>query len=507
MKNNTSKTIISGLFCLLWMAWTIYSAWMTGPVISDSWQSVGAAVRSKHPFDLSGLYLSNFDGYSITWGHHWPGWPMLLSLLFFWIPFHSLIVFFIESVILLTIAIIAYQQGRRETPWYVASLIFFLVLIDPAQHVGLSMMRPENLVALLFLLLCQKFLSKDSQNHRIFFIFLIAATLPFIHIMGCIGAPALVIARWASLRFSVRDLWNDSARPSLLFLLAGWGAGCFGLLVWFTANQYRWNHFSQNLEAQRLSLHGLWNCFDACYLDDISGLMTLLLWLIVAFCCIVQLWRKKPCLDILSYGMIALVCVAFSFVVKNPNRLHLVTVYPCAVVAVVLSLSGYFKESKRQFYITAFLFSLVVLFAIAFHGKRVYSFALNSMRDQRIASEEFISKYRNNGNVFLPSSLWEAAAHLKFQRCYFYTFPNVATPSYRHECEKHLWSHAELGDTMILDYTQQSKGNPFFHEQALDRISLFNPYDLGPVIETVTIDGMQGKRIYQVIRVSALPKS
>lgn len=490
--------LLAGLGLLALLVWIVWSAWLTGPVISDSWQSVGPSVFSRYPFDLTGAFLGDFDGYDKTWGHHWPGWALFMSLFVPWLGFGPIMAFSIEAILVALAALMVFRIGAPEAKWYYSVSFMGLALLNPEINVSLSMMRPEPLTGLMMIVLAWAVVDSLGRGLEMALILFCAAALPLLHVLGVIAPPAMIgiILIWH--RFSARGVWADHRRPKLLALAGGWMIGASSLAAWFLVNPDRLHQFKENLAAQRLSAHSLWNSFRLCYLGDVGGGMTLLLWLALAFAMVASIQRTSRNLRCLLWAAMPLAAVVFSILAHNPNRLHLAAVIPCALMA--CKLGGLIPLNRIGKWSGGVLLP-VMAFALAFHLNRGFKIWQIEGKCPRPILVELLRRHQGHGKLYIPLSLWEAAATLPAPEALFYTFPNVAVPEYREAAERSLFANALPGDRLIFDVTQNQANNDYFKREAFVHLTHVDAGSLGPVIETCVVEGMSGSRRYHVIQI------
>ncbi len=476
----------------------VWSAWLTGPVISDSWQSIGPCVESRWPLDLRGLYLGDFDGYERTWGHHWPGWPMFMSFFTSWVKFDSKVVFTISALITLLCAFIFYLKSWNVCGKFAACAMAGIILLFPDTNVALSMMRPEPLGSLLFFILAFLFIETNPSRARSITLLLLSAFSPFLHILSAVAVFSLIVCFILMNRLSLKEMKNDNRWVYFKNMLVGWIIGCGGLVVWFVGDQSRFSHIKQNLMAQKLSYHSLFKSLSACYFQDVTGYaisFTFLTIIVAAGCLIVKrinhrrfyLWASAP-----------IICVLFSFITENPNRLHLITIFPAALMALVVI---YTIMPVRKGVVLAGILMPLFVGSLAFHFNRIARLAMNGVEDNRSKLGHFLNSQKGDHQTYISVSLWESAANSNFQNCVLYTFPNVAHPDYRLLYEKEVFSHAAVGDRIVLDVSLQSGGSNFFMPESFARLTSVNPYEIGVIIEEFEVIQKSKKITYHVIEI------
>jgi len=484
---------------LVWMVW---AAWLTGPVISDSWQSIGPAVYARAPFDLRGLFLGDFDGFDRVWGHHWPGWAMAMSLTRPWLPFNPIVVFTIEVVLVALAACIPCNIASSTTGRWLACMVFLTALMQPEINVALSMMRPEALTALLMVLLVRELVNVEKKRFAIGIIAVCSFALPLLHVLGVIAPPALVLVVVLWCRLSPRTFMKNALFSRLVALSIGWLAGTATLAIWFLGDHSRLHQFSANMAAQRLSAHSLINSARACFFTDLSGLMILFLFLVTGFSVFVALRKGSRNRDVLLWAAMPITALVFSIVAQNPNRLHLAAVIPCALSACVSH--GSVKKEFLTTWIPRLLLP-IFLFNLLFQGNRLVKFVRSGAIGTRHATEQLVKKHAGEGRLYISPSLWEAAAAVGAQNVLFYTFPNVAEPGYREAAERSLFKDARPGDRLVFDVTQSEATNDYFEKKAFSHLTYVDPYALGPVIEEIQVKGLAGSRLFRVIRIDRPP--
>lgn len=480
-------------------AWSVWYAWLSGSVITDSWQSLGPAAFAKHPFDLRGSFLGSFDGFDHTWGHHWPGWAMFRSLLQPWIGFHPLFEFALGAMMLVGAAAAVGRLSRGAggfLPWIGAAV----VLAWPDLHVALSMMRPEPFAGVLFLVLAWLVIDREAMGWTKPAIAVLAFCLPFVHVVGVVSPPFLIGVWMLWHRLSVRQMRADRMAVAIAWMTAGWLCGVAGLAFWFLGDATRLHQFTQNLAAQRLSYHSLLTGFRLCYGNLFGGLM-LALWVFP----LVSLWfgrKEGGMLKSALWMAMPVGAVVFSLLAQNPNRLHVAALVPCMVCACCRSPWIGFGPGKLAFQIVV---GGCLLYGAAFQGNRMIDAWRVRGVSARPAAREMVQRWSRVGRIFIPCSLWEAAAAAGVADARFYTFPNVATPDYRRNAEKALFASCMKGDILLFEGSQQEVGSAYFRQEALMRLTFVDPLSLGPVLDEITIRELNVVRTYRVIRIDHPP--
>lgn len=484
------------------LAWMVWAAWLTGPVISDSWQSIGPAVNARAPFDLRGLFLGDFDGFDRVWGHHWPGWAMAMSLTRPWLPFNPIVVFSIEVVLVALAACIPFKIASSTTGRWLACMVFLVALLQPEINVALSMMRPEALTALLMVLIVHELVRVGKKRFATGIVAVCSFSLPLLHVLGVIAPPALVLVVVLWCRLSPRALMKNALFSRLVALSIGWLAGAATLAIWFLGDPSRLHQFSANLAAQRLSAHSLINSARACFFSEPAGLMMLMLFAVMGFTVFAALRKGSRSIDVLLWAAMPIAALVFSIMAQNPNRLHLAAVIPCALAACVS------HGAANKDFLTRWIPLLLVpiaLFTFLFQANRLLKCVRFGSMGPRHATEELVKKHDGEGRLYVSLTLWEAAAAAGAKNVLFYTFPNVAEPSYREAAERSLFMDARPGDRLVFDVTQNEANNDYFEKKAFAHLTYVDPHALGPVIEEIQVKGLAGSRLFRVIRIDRPP--
>lgn len=283
--------------------------------------------------------------------------------------------------------------------------------------------------------------------------------------------------------------------------MTGWISGVAALAFWFISDDNRLHQFEANLTAQRLSYHSLAVCLRACYLSEPAGLLLLGLWAVLGGSVIAASRKDSRNLEIFLWAAMPLASVAFSILAQNPNRLHLAAVVPCALVACVNPRG---RSRGPSHWIPCLLIPMAA-FALAFHANRMVKCLSTQSSGSRQAARKLVDRYAGKGRLYIPLSLWEAAAAAGVTDVRFYTFPNVAEPSYREEAERSLFMDAHPGDLLIFDVAQNDAKNDYFQKSAFVHLTYVDPFALGPELEEVGISGLTDSRLYKVIRIEHPP--
>lgn len=487
------QKILSFFVLLILVVILVEIARRTGAIVSDSWQSVGPAAISQFPMDLKGTYLGDFDNYDHTWGHHWPGWPWVISIFNSLFGFHAILIFCICILLNMSTGFLAYLKVKSSFHPVASFCLILSVLLMPDLNVSASFMRPENLVACLVMILFVIITNKSDTKSDSFLTLLVSLVLVFTHVLGPIILAGFMMASLLSdrkkFRRDVLSLKWSKLKSLGLGLLVGSGL----LFAWFFTDDSRWNHFMQNIEAQRSSSHSFVFSAKLCFLD-INGMVVLLLFGILALLYIHSvIFRSENSLK--HYAVIPILCLFFSVLTHNPNRVHLAGVAPLIFVMIPT-----FMRKKPKLCL-AFFVTVVVVFS-SFHLKRIVTIVRRPNDDIRKQLRVFLSQHKTEKLRIIPPSLWETAAELKMRDVRLYTFPNVASLSYRLECEKVLWSNLKNGDIFIFDETSTAYASDYFHDDVLARLRIVDPKTVGSVLQEVEIRGLSQLKKYSVIQIT-----
>ena len=477
---DTSTVATFALVCIL--IWFAYLVFCTGSVIVDGFQSIGAVSDSHALGDLHWPLLGSFMGYDRTWGFHWPGWPLLRSLLLPVIPWHPLAEFSILCLLWLSMAWLLSSIVRNAGQALLSRWVFALSLLAPGFVVSLQSYRPEIITGF-FLVVCLWSWSGKETVHKVLKC-LALLLLPLLHPVGFV-VPAFWIVCECLIRWrhaGMISAFLKSLVPGLCLL-----AGILCFVAWYARDPATWLQFQTNLKTQRLLTEGLgpgyWSVLRWGY--GFKGALPLILILGggVLGCVVVfrqQLRAKSSQGALPPAGMAALgflAALAFNLATKNPNTNHLLAVAPLAVWLYVIAVSTVLPE--KFLHLRRFALAVTLLVCNVLLLKNSYLLWENRGDSYRGALHAALSQLPPQSKVLIPVAFWEAAMLLEkdgLGRKYaFSTFPNILEKEPRERYENAVLAELLPGDLLVWDALQDEAGIFNFVEGTALRHQIIRP--------------------------------
>ena len=465
-------------------------AYAVGSIIVDGFQSLGAVSDSRAVFDLHWPLVGEYLGYDQSWGFHWPGWPLMRSLLvsvFPWSPTADLVFL---ALLWAGAAWILSDLAQRNWSVAWAGGLGFLALVTPGVVVTLQNYRPEVITALLLLIALRQWSTKDCGGRWILWLALLF--LPLMHPLGVV-VPGAWLGWGSLLQFRQQGFAGAWKRYGASAVAVGLGMVCF--VLWFGFQPMAWEQFRTNLEAQRLLGQGLQTNHLTIFRWLYGGWSALPSALLMLFALVQGVrafrssWRRvstsaqdhgtvvlcEPTIEELA-GIGVLVAFGFNWLLKNPNPNHFMAVMPFVSWLFVSGVRQALGRWHRMLPIVACV--LMVLASNALMAKYALALWRNEGRSYRASIAESLQALPAARKVWIPVAFWEAAqmsARNGKTQYQFSTFPNVLARSKREEYERQVLSDLQAGDLLIWDPLQEKGGVFNFVTETALRHRLIHP--------------------------------
>jgi hypothetical protein len=409
--------------------------------------------------------LGSFMGYDQTWGFHWPGWPLIRSVLLPLISWHPYVEFLILCSFWLVASWLLSDLVKKTSHAVLSRWVFVLSLMAPGYLVSLQSYRPEIITG--FALVVCLWSWHSSKTFAKVLKFLTLLLLPLLHPVGFVLPVIWIVSEFLLLcrHIGVFSSFKKSLGPGLCF-----SVGVFCFFAWYARDSVTWMQFQTNLKTQRLLTQGMgsgyWDVLRWGY--GFKGALPLILILGggvlgSAFALHQDLRRKPGQGEISAVSMAALAflsALAFNLITKNPNTNHLLAVTPFAVwlyaIAANAMLQHHFLRLRGYALATTLLVCnvLVIKNSCLLWKKGGVSY--------RGTLHNALSQLPKESKVLIPVVFWEAAILLgkeKHERRYaFSTFPNIMTQADREQYEQMVLDELEPGDLLIWDPLQEKGG-------------------------------------------------
>jgi hypothetical protein len=461
------RSMLWAFLCLCWLLGTIFLLEKTGCVIVDGFQSLGSTVAIRYPGDLFWPGLGNFLGYDQYWGFHWHGWPWLYSFITSFFGWNSLVATSIVCVLWLCVALrmrkIARELSPCELPPLLVGWAFWYLLIQPLFLVSGQSLRPEIPTALMLLGLMTTW-GKAGTPASQWLQRILLLVLPSMHPLGFV-----IPATWIAWEFLSCWLHRWQHLPQCLLRGIVLAAGLALFLLWHVqGGGAPWQQFLVNIEQQGQLTKAMGLGHEAIFRMGWGIMPMKLMWpvLLLASCTalavLIQAARRQFHGDIFVLSaMTWWIALLFMVVTKNPNALHLIGTLPFALLLCLRGLSHLAKRPRINGIPGAAVLLMASFPILLIPGKRMLGLWNTGFTGYRESLADLYARVasEHQGTIYIPVSLWEAAAQHRPPHDYrFSTFPNILVTEMRLDYEKNTFAAARSGDILIIDDHQETAG-------------------------------------------------
>jgi hypothetical protein len=444
---------------LAWLALSMWVGWYAvSPGFPDGFQSTGAALGAAGGFGWP--FVGQFEGFDVQWGYHWFGWPLLRSWLlplWSWSPMGDALV--LHGLRLLTAGLVARKLARMGAGRAAVLVAFGTVILQKGWFCSMAFLyRPETLAALTLWLAASPLLGGRSGLWR-------GKVEAMLSTIGLAASPLIhPLAVAATGVIAVFGIWTAVRREGATWARA---IGCWGLpaavgvallVAYYGSSPIRLEQLMDTLATMSLvkktpflALLGL--------VADVKNLF--LTWPCVLFLALMGwlAWRKESRASALTVGVIlpiSLLVLCFLYLVAggHPNTGHAAVMAPFMgwLAGMLVGLTG---KARGAWLTRAMLVAQVAVCAVPLFLAGA-AFIVEPPRSARGIAVQAIDKALSltTGKVFIPLSLWEAAAVRspeERRRIRFTTFPNYAVLDRRADYERQVMVGLQRGDVLVTD--------------------------------------------------------
>lgn len=462
LPGSRSDVVTWGMCVGMGLAWLALSMWVgwyaVSPGFPDGFQSTGAALGGAGGFGWP--FVGQFEGFDLQWGYHWFGWPLLRSWLlplWSWSPMGDALA--LHGLRLLTAGLVAWKVAQMGGGRAAVLVALGTVILQKGWFCSMAFLfRPETLAALTLWLAASPLLGANSCLRRV-------KVETAFSIIGLVVSPLIhPLAVAATGLIAVFGIWTAVRRESATWVRAigRWGLpsliGVVLLAVYYGSSSIRMEQLLDTLATMSLvkktpfqALFGL--------VADVKNLF--LTWPCALFLALMG-WlalRKESRASVLAVGVllpVTLLGLCFLYLVAggHPNTGHAAVMAPfmgwLAGILVELTRKASGAWLTRSMLVGQLAFCAVPLFLAA------SAFMVEPPRSARGVAVKAMDQALalTTGQVFIPLSLWEAAAVRspdERRRIRFETFPNYAVLDRRADYERQVMVGLQRGDVLVTD--------------------------------------------------------
>ena len=449
---------------LCWLFVAFLNLYFFGFASMDSWTLTAPAAMAKHPFALTTPFLGTFEGADRAWGLHWPGGPLLTSIVTPYLPHHpaTYISISIFYWLLLSLAVTALVRRLTGSPW-LALCGFLLVASDQMAFTIAWFERYELLGGAIAMVAIMALCSREDRHSgaRLAAIGVAFFLLPLIQpVFSGLGLAWVVYLGLST--FALKRSWKPFCIAAAGYA-AGWAVflGYYLSRPWLYA-QFR-NHAHQNLEITRNTSPPGIHTFLLHWMDIDRPFRAGAIFYGIGFCGVLALlyglWKSRK--DWKGYlsreepGIFAAVGLVATLVLAQTtyNPYYWATAWPFA--AVVVCMVAYWLLERfpgRRRLVSGVLIALILLHG-AFWAGRGYLWYKTGFVNLRGQLRQFVSTLPQTGQVFIPEVLWDTYAGGN-RTVLINSLPFSAGDETQQRYAAYIASRIQSGDVLVTDQLQ-----------------------------------------------------
>jgi hypothetical protein len=434
-----------------WAAWAnLY--WYDLPW-ADTWASIAPAASGLPPLHINAPLLANFSGSDRVWGLHFPGVPLLYSVVFSCLRFRPELAVLMFMVLWAALAASTGWLAFRVTGqgfWAVAAAA--VILADRSLFAIAQAQRPEFITALDLLLVWMALadiwpLRGAGRHLGAGVAFLL---LPLLHpvtlVFGAIACAFLVLR---AMRRSQRDGMPVAAPCT------GYAAGCAALFLWFYLQPDAWSQFCDHANARRIAYtfgRMFFRSLQQFYFPVFTGYVLIGAALIAAVSALIPWLLGRPQANrVTLVGAVILVLCAL--IQQNfQNGLYLTLYLPVCVVFAMGLLARLESAGERGRWVRVLACAAIAVHGVFWAG-RTFRFFQSGRPHIREELTRIVEELPKGRRILIPEGLWEAAIRDP-SRFDLNTLPQVASPGRRRAYEALVYGRLSAGDAVVVDRLQ-----------------------------------------------------
>jgi len=434
-----------------WVAWAnLY--WYNLPW-ADTWASVAPAATGLPPFHINAPLLANFSGSDRVWGLHFPGAPLLYSVVFSCLRFRPELAVLMFMVLWAALAACTGWLAFRVTGrgfWAMAAAA--LILADRSFFAIAQFHRPEMVAALDLVLVWVTLAGAEPIRGGVRHLgagiaFLL---LPMLHPVTLVfGAVACAFLVLRAMRRSPRDGMPVAAPCT------GYAAGCAALFLWFYLQPDAWSQFYDHANSRKIPISPgsmFTQAFQESYYPLFTGNVLIAAAFVVAAWVIYQWMRGHTPSDRVTVVGAAIVALCLFIQPSFKNSLYRSLCLPESVVLIVGVLAGFDSKAASRRWIR-----VLACLAVAVHGlfwvSRTARFIESGQPHIREELAQIVDELPKGRRILIPEALWEAAVRDP-GRFELNTLPQMASPAHRMAYESLVYTRLSAGDVVVVDRLQ-----------------------------------------------------
>jgi len=457
-------TIFAGIV-LCWLLVAFAHLYFFGYASMDSWCYTAPAAMARVPFALTTPFLGTFEGSDRAWGLHWPGGPLLTSIVTPFLP-HNPVTYISISLgywLMQSLAAAALVRRLTASPWL--PFCAFLFVASDRTCFNIAWLERYELLGGAIAIAAILALCGRQDRHAGVRSAIIGAAfflMPLIHpVFSGLGLAWLTYLGFRTFALS-------RPRKNFCIAVAGYAAGWATFLGYYWSRPWLYakfiSHAHVNAEITRAIappgirtfLRHLFLATDVptregavIYLVALGGV----LFLLYGFWTSRREWKEFLSREDLgvftALGLLSTLFLAqFTY-----NNLYWATAWPFAVALsckVTLRLMQKFPDRRRI--VAGALVALLFLHGSYLMG-RTYLWHKSGFVNLRAQACGFASALPQGGQLFVPEVLWEYYADGN-RKIFMNTLPYLAGDPAERKYAAYITSLMRSGDILVVDVLQ-----------------------------------------------------
>ena len=438
----------------------------------DSWALSAPGLYSKKPFQLCTPLLGNFHSSDITWGLHFPGGPMLFSILPFSTFKSAEVISLIHIILLLIIALeaglITWMLTSRKI---MAFLTAVLVMTDKSCAINLWLQRNELIGALIattaiIAIITNK--NKIINSYIILFSIVLLPTITPIYVFVDIAIVAWLL---------IDTFYNDIYRTKMLYYILAFFVGIALIAIFFLSNyEAKLAFLDHSKNALAISkkitpffgynIINFQSIYSPFYIGTIFQVLTV--WFVFYYSWASIFKAKKSVQytwNLFSKIYLIFFClIAGEFAMQNNfNGYYIIGTIPFASILGAIALNKLFIELRLSRKVELATVLIICMLSSAYLCARTYKWYSEGAINYRAAIGKFYSSIPTGGTVLSPELFWELARDDHKRKIIMNELPYSASESRHLEYLKYLRENFSNFDYFVVDRLQ-SHPSKFFDE-------------------------------------------
>jgi len=448
-----------------WFIFAYVHLYFFGYAAMDSWCYAGPAATARVPFAITTPFLGSFEGADKAWGLHWPGGPLLTSIITPFLPHNpaTYVAIYLCYWLMLALAVAALVRRLTSSQWL--ALCAFLFVASDRISFGVTWLERYELLGSAIAITAVLALCGRQDRHasvRSAIIGIAFFVFPLLHpVFSGLGLAWLAYLGFRT--FALRLPWKH-----FCIAAAGYAAGWAAFLGYFWSRPWLYaefiSHAHVNVELTRTTappgirtfLRHLFLETDAPTREGVAIYLAALggaLFLLCLFWKSRREWREFLSREDLGiFAALGLLCTLF-LAQFTYNGYYWATAWPFAVAVSCQVTHRLMQEFPGRRRIVAGALAALLFLHGGYFAGRTYLWHKTGFVNLRVHLREFASSLPQTGQLFVPEVLWDTYAGGN-RKVFMDTLPYLAGDPAEKRYASYIASLMRSGDVLVIDLLQ-----------------------------------------------------